>query len=77
MDVSVTDANLKNADVQFGSTLATHCSVFVIVIPSSSFLSALRSSMGRNACAKRWGSSYEAVCLGGDDDGRGIQLWRT
>ena len=25
--------------------------------------------MGSNACAKRWGSSYEAVCLGGDNDG--------
>ena len=29
MDVSVTDANFKNAAVQFGCKLATHCIVFV------------------------------------------------
>ena len=29
MDVSVTDANLKNAAVQFGCKPATHCGVFV------------------------------------------------
>ena len=29
MDVSVTDANLKNAAVQFGCKFATHCNVFV------------------------------------------------
>ena len=29
MDVSVTEANLNNASFQWGSNLATHCSVFV------------------------------------------------
>ena len=34
MDVSVTDANLKNAAVQFGCKLATHFSVFVLWLPA-------------------------------------------